>query len=299
MGGTGIGSAWLTLFRIGNTLTGVMGVILGAIVALGEVPSGDYGVITVLQAASVLCFMASWNALNDIFDLDIDRVNRPDRPLPSGAIDLRTAKIATSLMMLTSLVCMFLAWFTVDSMGNEFSEWLPSLVIWLVALFLLANYEFPSSLRLKDRGLPGNIAISISVGLVVVFGAAGVLQPYNQRAWALFFVGVFYNTSREVVKDIEDMDGDEGRNTLAMRVGADSARTVSWVISLAALAAVIMPFALEIFPPLHVVFTIPAVISLMMVKSKLLMGEDNAASALLKRSMILCLAAFLGSSLLG
>ncbi|MAZ24034.1 MAG: hypothetical protein CMB22_04430 [Euryarchaeota archaeon] len=299
MSRTGSGPAWMTLFRIGNTLTGVVGVFLGAIVALGGLPTGKLAIITILQATSVLCFMASWNALNDIFDLEIDKVNRPDRPLPSGAISVRSAKVATSLMMATSFLCMVLAWFTVDSMGNEFSEWAPSLVVWVVALFLLANYEFPNSLRLKDRGLPGNIAISISVGLVAVFGAAGVLQPYNHRAWSLFLVGTFYNTSREVVKDIEDMEGDEGRNTLAMRVGADSARTVAWVLSLIAFAAVIMPFAFEIFPPLHVVFTIPAVISLMLVKSKLLNSEDHEASSLLKKSMILCLAAFLASSLIG
>ena len=243
--------------------------------------------------------MASWNALNDIFDLEIDKINRPDRPLPSGSISVSSAKIVTSVMMVTSLICMLLAWFTVDSMGHEFSDWAPSLVIWIIALFLLANYEFPNSLRLKDRGLPGNIAISISVGLVAVFGAAGVLQPYNHRAWSLFLVGVFYNTSREVVKDIEDMEGDEGRNTLAMRVGADSARTTAWVLSLLALAAVIMPFAFEVFPPLHVVLTIPAVISLMLVKSKLLNSEDHEASSLLKKSMTLCLAAFLASSLIG
>ena len=270
MSRTGSGPAWLTLFRIGNTLTGVIGVFLGAIVALGELPTGKLAVITTLQAITVLCFMASWNALNDIFDLEIDKINRPDRPLPSGSISVSSAKIVTSVMMVTSLICMLLAWFTVDSMGHEFSDWAPSLVIWIIALFLLANYEFPNSLRLKDRGLPGNIAISISVGLVAVFGAAGVLQPYNHRAWSLFLVGVFYNTSREVVKDIEDMEGDEGRNTLAMRVGADSARTTAWVLSLLALAAVIMPFAFEVFPPLHVVLTIPAVISLMLVKSKLL-----------------------------
>lgn len=299
MSRTGSGPAWLTLFRIGNTLTGVIGVFLGAIVALGELPTGKLAVITTLQAISVLCFMASWNALNDIFDLEIDRINRPDRPLPSGSISVSSAKIVTSVMMVTSLICMLLAWFTVDSMGHEFSDWAPSLVIWIIALFLLANYEFPNSLRLKDRGLPGNIAISISVGLVAVFGAAGVLQPYNHRAWSLFLVGVFYNTSREVVKDIEDMEGDEGRNTLAMRVGADSARTTAWVLSLIALAAVIMPFAFEVFPPLHVVLTIPAVISLMLVKSKLLNSEDHEASSLLKKSMTLCLAAFLASSLIG
>ena len=299
MSRTGSGPAWLTLFRIGNTLTGVIGVFLGAIVALGELPTGKLAVITTLQAISVLCIMASWNALNDIFDLEIDKINRPDRPLPSGSISVSSAKIVTSVMMVTSLICMLLAWFTVDSMGHEFSDWAPSLVIWIIALFLLANYEFPNSLRLKDRGLPGNIAISISVGLVAVFGAAGVLQPYNHRAWSLFLVGVFYNTSREVVKDIEDMEGDEGRNTLAMRVGADSARTTAWVLSLLALAAVIMPFAFEVFPPLHVVLTIPAVISLMLVKSKLLNSEDHEASSLLKKSMTLCLAAFLASSLIG
>ena len=299
MSRTGSGPAWLTLFRIGNTLTGVIGVFLGAIVALGELPTGKLAVITTLQAISVLCFMASWNALNDIFDLEIDKINRPDRPLPSGSISVSSAKIVTSVMMVTSLICMLLAWFTVDSMGHEFSDWAPSLVIWIIALFLLANYEFPNSLRLKDRGLPGNIAISISVGLVAVFGAAGVLQPYNHRAWSLFLVGVFFNTSREVVKDIEDMEGDEGRNTLAMRVGADSARTTAWVLSLLALAAVIMPFAFEVFPPLHVVLTIPAVISLMLVKSKLLNSEDHEASSLLKKSMTLCLAAFLASSLIG
>ena len=299
MSRTGSGPAWLTLFRIGNTLTGVIGVFLGAIVALGELPTGKLAVITTLQAISVLCFMASWNALNDIFDLEIDKINRPDRPLPSGSISVSSAKIVTSVMMVTSLICMLLAWFTVDSMGHEFSDWAPSLVIWIIALFLLANYEFPNSLRLKDRGLPGNIAISISVGLVAVFGAAGVLQPYNHRAWSLFLVGVFYNTSREIVKDIEDMEGDEGRNTLAMRVGADSARTTAWVLSLLALAAVIMPFAFEVFPPLHVVLTIPAVISLMLVKSKLLNSEDHEASSLLKKSMTLCLAAFLASSLIG
>ena len=299
MSRTGSGPAWLTLFRIGNTLTGVIGVFLGAIVALGELPTGKLAVITTLQAISVLCFMASWNALNDIFDLEIDRINRPDRPLPSGSISVSSAKIVTSVMMVTSLICMLLAWFTVDSMGHEFSDWAPSLVIWIIALFLLANYEFPNSLRLKDRGLPGNIAISISVGLVAVFGAAGVLQPYNHRAWSLFLVGVFYNTSREIVKDIEDMEGDEGRNTLAMRVGADSARTTAWVLSLLALAAVIMPFAFEVFPPLHVILTIPAVISLMLVKSKLLNSEDHEASSLLKKSMTLCLAAFLASSLIG
>ena len=83
---------WATLFRLGNNLTGVFGVFLGSIIALGDVPQGLLAHITILHASSVLFFMCSWNALNDIYDFEIDLVNRPDRPLPSGRISLNHAK---------------------------------------------------------------------------------------------------------------------------------------------------------------------------------------------------------------
>jgi len=118
------------------------------------------------------------------------------------------------------------------------------------------------------------------------------------KAWSLFFVGIFYNTSREIIKDVEDMEGDLGRNTLAMRIGADNARTTAWVMSILALASILLPFATGIFPPLHVVLVIPAVMTLMMVKGKIILGEDKAASSMLKKSMLLCLAALLTSSVL-
>ena len=97
---------------------------------------------------------------------------------------------------------------------------------------------------------------------------------------------------------MQDMEGDEGRNTLAMRIGPDNARTVAWMASILAMASVLLPFAVGVFPPLHVVLVIPAVMTLMMVKGRIIIGEDAAASSLLKRSMLLCLAALLASSLI-
>ena len=293
---------WATLFRLGNNLTGVLGVFLGSIIALGEVPHGILAQITILHASSVLFFMCSWNALNDIYDFEIDSVNRPDRPLPSGSISLSEAKVATAITMISSILSIALCYWLISesspSEGLDVSEWYPSLIIWITALILLINYEFPFGLRLKDKGLPGNISISISVGLVVVFGASAVFEPFNEKAWSLFFVGIFYNTSREIIKDVQDMEGDEGRNTLAMRIGPENARTVAWMVSILAMASVLLPFAVGVFPPLHVVLVIPAVMTLMMVKGRIIIGEDAAASSLLKRSMLLCLAALLASSLI-
>ena len=247
---------WATLFRLGNNLTGVIGVFLGSIIALGYVPQGILAQITILHASSVLFFMCSWNALNDIYDFEIDFVNRPDRPLPSGRISLNNAKIATGITMISSILSIALCYWLISesspSEGLDVSEWYPSLIIWITALILLINYEFPFGLRLKDKGLPGNISISISVGLVVVFGASAVFEPFSEKAWSLFFVGIFYNTSREIIKDVQDMEGDEGRNTLAMRIGPENARTVAWMVSILALASVLLPFALGDYPPLHV-----------------------------------------------
>ena len=107
-----------------------------------------------------------------------------------------------------------------------------------------------------------------------------------------------YNLAREIVKDIEDIEGDKGRNTYAMRVGSEKARTVAWVLLLLTLASLLMPFGIGIFPELHLLGVIPAMVLLLMVKGKLMTSEDHAAQQLIKKSMYLALAAFLGSSLL-
>ena len=60
---------------------------------------------------------------------------------------------------------------------------------------------------MKDKGLPGNLAISLSVGLIIIFGAAGVSDPMDERAWSVFIIGLLYNLFCEIVKDIEDLDG--------------------------------------------------------------------------------------------
>ena len=295
-------NSWLVLFRAGNSVTGIFGVILGATLATRGFPQGEEALITILHAASVMTFMFSWNALNDILDIEIDRVNRPNRPLPSGEISIKSATRAVSLTGIVSILTLssagYIAWN--GDMGVE--NWAPALAIWGVALVLLFNYESSSrfSFRMKDKGLPGNIAISLSVGMVIIFGAAGVSKPFDNRVWAAFLVGFLYNLSREIVKDIEDMQGDKGRTTFAMSAGVERSRLVAWLILMGALVSVLSPFIpeLEIFTPWHVVFVIPAVITLLMVKPRLFSSEDHAAQKLIKRSMQLCLAAFFAISVL-
>ena len=283
-------------------MSGVFGVLLGSILASRGMPSGDYAIITILHSISVMTFMFSWNALNDYMDIEIDKTNRPDRPLPSGAIPMESARRGIQITGFISAISLMLAGYVSSTGSSGVWDWIPSLVIWSFALFLLFNYESSSrfSYKMKDKGLPGNIAISLSVGLVIIFGAASVSEPLDARSWVVFLIGFLYNLSREIVKDIEDIDGDEGRNTFAMSAGVDRARAVAAGLLALALAAILAPFLpfFQIFIDWHVIFVIPAVVSLMMVKPRLFATEDTAAQKLIKISMQLCLFAFLAISLI-
>ena len=293
-------SSWFTLFRFGNSLTGLVGVIFGSLLALGQMPKGDLASITILHGLSVWAFMCSWNALNDILDIEIDKLNQPNRPLPSGKISLNNAKMITTVLMFFSLFCLVYAGYISSTIQGGFENWAPSILIWILAIFLLTNYESSSnySLKLKDRGLPGNFAISISIGMVILFGAAGVFNPTQPRVISLFFIGFSYNLAREIVKDIEDMDGDEGRNTLAMRIGVEKTRVLAWAILLLTMVAILTPFALEIFPPNHLLLLIPGLMTIFLVKRKLAYAEDRNAQKLIKRSLQLTLLGFIISSLI-
>ena len=292
--------SWFTLFRFGNSLTGLIGVIFGSLLALDQIPRGDLASITILHGLSVWAFMCSWNALNDILDVEIDKLNQPNRPLPRGDISLNNAKFLTAILMCFSLFCLVYAGYISSSIEDGFESWAPSILIWLFAIFLLTNYESSSnySLKLKDRGLPGNFAISLSVGMVILFGAAGVFEPTEPRVLSLFFIGITYNLAREIVKDIEDMEGDEGRNTLAMRIGVEKARVLAWMILLLTMVSILAPFALEIFPASHLLLIIPGLMTIFLVKRKLAYAEDRNAQKLIKKSLQLTLLGFIVSSLI-
>ena len=293
-------SSWFTLLRFGNSLTGLIGVIFGSLLALGQMPKGDLASITILHGLSVWAFMCSWNALNDILDIEIDKLNQPNRPLPSGRISLNNAKMVTAALMFISLFCLVYAGYISSTIQGGFENWSPSILIWVLAIFLLTNYESSSnySLKLKDRGLPGNFAISLSVGMVILFGAAGVFEPTEPRVLSLFFIGLSCNLAREIVKDIEDMEGDEGRNTLAMRIGVEKARVLAWMILLLTMVSILAPFALGIFPASHLLLIVPGLITIFLVKRKLAYAEDRNAQKLIKKSLQLTLLGFIVSSLI-
>jgi geranylgeranylglycerol-phosphate geranylgeranyltransferase len=290
--------AYSDLFRLENSITGLVGVGLGALVVNGIEISINQGVIITSYGISVMCFMFSWNAYNDITDIETDRSNRPGRPLPSGSLTLNEATNAMNVSLIFSILFLIIGALELsDSMIDE--DVIVSAGIWILAILLLISYEGVRGNRgLKHRGLIGNIAIAAAIGMDVLFGASAVSGTADPKVISLAIMAFLFSLAREIIKDIEDMEGDIDRNTLPKSVGGDNARSIAWIFTMAAFVSLFLPFILEIFPTEHAILVFPGGLLLMLVKSKLFLGEDSAAQRLIKRSLQISMMGVIASAII-
>ena len=188
--------AYSDLFRVGNSITGLVGVWLGALVVNGIEISIDQGVTITSYGLSVMCFMFGWNAYNDITDIETDTTNRPDRPLPSGRLTLNEATNAKNASLILSVLFLVIGVMKLsDSILNN--DVVVSAGIWLVAIFLLISYEgVRGNPGLKHRGLAGNVAIAAAIGMDVLFGASAVSDTTNPKVISLAIMAILFSLAR-------------------------------------------------------------------------------------------------------
>ena len=189
-------NAYLEILRPFNALMGVIAVLLVAII------SGNFNIYVPVACVIVFIFTGAGNAINDYFDHKIDAINKPERPIPSGRISLNVAA-AYSITLFIIATIMALA------IGI-----IPGIIVVLSAILM-----FLYAYRLKKSCLIGNLSIAFLTGLCFVF--AGVVLQTLFLSIILGFYAFLMTMAREVVKDMEDVEGDsiEGASTFPIRFG--------------------------------------------------------------------------------
>ena len=287
--------AYSDLFRFENALTGLIGVLIGAIVVDGA--SFEFSDVIVVSSfgISVMFFMFCWNAYNDITDIENDAMNRPDRPLPSGRLSVNSARKGMYFSLLVSITSLSFGLLELRREGNITAVHYSG-GIWLLAILLLISYEGFSGLSgLKHKGLLGNLCIALAIGMDVIFGASGMGSPTDAKVISLALMAVSFSFARELIKDIEDMDGDYDRATYPRNVGSEKARSLAWFLTLTAFVILFIPFLSGIFPQVHALLVAPGGVLLMMVKTKLYISDDRSAQYLIKRSLQVSMAGVIAS----
>ena len=204
-------AAYLRLVRPVNLLITAAGVYLGGALAFSEaVPDAPFLGALVASCVSAMLIAAGGNCINDVFDIEIDAMNRPDRPLPSGLVSPAAARGIWAGSTLGGLL-----------LGAFVS--LAHLAMAAVAAALLFAY----SARIKRAPFAGNGIIALLVGLAVVYGGWTSSSPAPAYIAAGFaFLTTF---SRELVKDVQDLPGDRsaGARTAPIVYGVDTSRAVA------------------------------------------------------------------------
>lgn len=199
---------YLRLFRFGNGVMGIIGLLVSAFIAIGY-DMADEALSIAIGCVIVMAFVAGGNSLNDCIDADIDRTAHPDRPVPMGEITPKTARNLGIAGLLVAIVFSLL-------LGP----------VTAVLVVVCAAMMFAYETLLKQRGFIGNICIALLTGCVFLFAGA-IVKDFSQ-VWVLALLAGLVSVGREIAKDIEDMDSDKGsRITLPMSIGVKNAAVIA------------------------------------------------------------------------
>jgi geranylgeranylglycerol-phosphate geranylgeranyltransferase len=261
--------AYIEVLRPLNCAMAALAVYIATIVAgAGFYPSD----LVIYGMAVVFVICGAGMIINDYFDLEIDRINRPDRPLPSGRLKKNIA--------LAYAVALFAIGVILAYMINVYTLYLS-----IFASLLLILYPAV----LKKIILVGHLAISLLVALTFAFG--GFIVMNYMPTLLLAFLAFLSNTGREVYKSIEDVLGDKklGINSLPMKYGVIKAKTIASVFIIFAIIFSFVPFLLGTFGYVYLLFVVVADIIFLVA---ILLPTRFSAKAC-KIAMLIALVAFL------
>lgn len=220
----------LELIRIRNCCIAFFGVYVGATLAQGSGSLLNANVF--VAAAAAFLILGGGNAINDYFDYEIDKINKPSRPVTSGAVSRSDALILS--------ISFFLAGIGLSKYINYYC-----LAIAVAnTLVLVAYAKFSKKLLFLS-----NLMIGYLVASIFAYGAAAastqpdLSQQGIKTTLILSACAFFMTTSREIIKDIEDIEGDRKlySNTIPIKFGIKKAKQVAVIFGLTAIILSAIP----------------------------------------------------------
>ena len=274
---------YIELSRPVNSVMASIAVLIGFLVASSFTLTRDAIVKLVLSCISAFLFSASSMALNDYFDREIDAINQPHRPIPSGRVRPERALAFALIMLIVGLALS-------STIG------LNALIVAAIACASFTAY----SIYLKRLGLIGNLMVSLCVALTFIYGSAsyGSLTPLI----VLFSIMAFLaNTSREVIKGIIDVEGDRARGvrTIAVAWGFRVAAHIAMAFMIAAVVISLMPIVYGLVNIFYTPIIAISDVGLLATTALVVLSPQPSTAARSKKFMLVFMSLALMSFLIG
>ena len=210
-------------------------VVMGQLFALGKFASVF---VTVSGFLSVFLISASILVLNDYFDIETDKINAPDRPIPSNLVSPTEALLFAFFLLLAGLLL--------------------SYIINIEVLFIsiiLSITGFLYNRFFKRSGLPGNLMVSFSVGMTFIYGGATVGLPFHKIVLFFALIAALIDLGEEIAADSMDIKGDLliDSKSVAIKYGEQKALKISCAIFLTVILLSLVPFILKWFSTFYLI----------------------------------------------
>ena len=209
------------LTRPVNVLITIITIALAAYITTVFEPLGNI----VLACISGALITMGANAINDFFDVEIDRINRPGRPIPSN----RVTKAQALVFSIVTLVL---------GVGTSLFIHKQAFIICTAAALLVFLYSW----RLKKTPFWGNFVVSLTTAFAFVYGSVAV----NRIEDGLYPAGFafFMHLGREIVKDMQDIEGDRAHlaQTIPIKYGKKFAQWLVTVVLVCLIVFTLIPY---------------------------------------------------------
>ncbi|MFP4655504.1 MAG: geranylgeranylglycerol-phosphate geranylgeranyltransferase [Methanohalobium sp.] len=279
--------AYIQLIRYGNCTMAAIAAVIGVFIAFNILYTSSLDLSFVYNSITVFIVVffvtGAGNAINDYFDYEIDVINKPSRPIPSGKIELSKAFSFSLALFISGIIIAF----TIN--------WITGLISLFNSLVLIYYAK-----TLKRKAFFGNLSIGYLTGSTFLFGGAvyGISGLY--ALLILFVLATLATISREIVKDIEDIKGDEMEraNTLPIQVGVQKSVYIAALIGLVAIISSPLPYFQSLLNTrfLYIV-ALADVFFIMAISEIILQNNASMSSKLFKIAMMFALISFIAGSL--
>lgn len=237
---------------------------LNCLSALGSVILGGYlttkSVAPRLWIAAVVAAMmtAAGNVVNDYFDVEIDRINKPYRVLPSGQLSRAAAGCWALALVVT---------------GLSLSSLLNTAMALIAAVMAMLSYVY--SWKLKSSFLVGNSVVGIMSAMTVIYGGmtVGSVAPTIVPALVI----LLFMLCREILKTAEDYKGDRqgDARTIAVAWGRMGALRVFSVLAALVAFLSLLPWLLGNVSVAYPILVIPGVDAVLLLSAVVLLKRPN------------------------
>ena len=218
-------SAYIKIIRPFNAAMSAGAVCLGAWISASRLSPLNIAILAMVAANAT----GFGNVINDIFDMETDRISHPDRPLVRGTISRANALIYAILLAVFALG----AAFTISPLFGTAA---------LIPLLILVIY----AITLKGTPLAGNVIVSLLVAYALLYG--GLSAPHLLHLVIPALLAMLLNFSREIIKDIQDVQGDRAAGlTTSATLSPQLLKNILFLCNGIYLALLFLPYLLGHF----------------------------------------------------